>query len=895
MAELGAAASVVGLVSLGVQLAECAVKLKKLCDQVEKAPEALRTLEIEVKLFSLLLQDVDAFRIQRGFNHSAPLLQCVYHCQIVTAKIVSYVREIEGMSRKYKLAGRVYAALRLSDVNSLCRDMERAKTNLIIALQLLTAGLPAMPVSVSQVTAVGQPQIAGSSAGTTTQAVSIGYLDPPEKPLDFLNDGPAEEHDEAKDVDSELSIEYGQASRTKKAQIRKFARSRQIFSLRMGLPWLFGQVVWDVSVRRSYQGWKICLQCENIVAFDSPIFNYALTGDALAVQKLFAKGEASPYDCRMYNKYGDTELLALVRPLVSDFSRPSTTEDADHTGHQGWRGLDTLSAEMYATILSHMQVPDQTSTAQKVLELHLHSSHPRYPDTDEVDMFSNLLTVHDVDVLDLSDGCAEYFASTNPFLLQQNLIDFGHAWTGTDWFNFYCHRRISICDKRPFDFINLCSMGNGVEALVPLRSSEGGSVLHFVAQILGQLAVTRQDNSEWCWLFTSLVDLTAGSALFDLVQVRNEEDSLLDLFLGVTPLSQPTPLNPLSPFMRFLRASCSTRLNGSSLRYALGSWRKLISSTSTSVDQFLEREMAIWKTWDYSMPFLSAFDPEVRLHGIYKDAVTGEWRGQYAASILLYRQPTAAPGAWPVSPYVPRTICWSPQENILDPTKDFWDEGKTVCTLHVRDSWLVDAPAELGGYGRVWKWRPSRTQNTFPEDSTIYDDDQAHDTLQAPKTGLRRSRSEPRSLPQAYNKRSRIFAGGLRYCGQHTRWNLQNNVDYQYPPSYQSCGDERCCNQKRRYHFYSPNARDLVATFEIVRRIRNFIKMHGIWPIECGYEDIVLTGEHPFVMDPYEVLACATLGFIGGSPPLCKEFPHCKHQEVYLKSLERRNEDDDPV
>lgn len=326
MAELGAAASVVGLISLGLQVAECAVKLKKFCDQVEKAPEALRTLEIETKLFSLLLQDVDAFRIQRGIHPSASLLQCIYYCQIVTAKIVTYVREIEGISSRYKLPGRVYATLRLSDVNSLCKDMERAKTNLIIALQLLTTGLPALSVGVSQITSVGNPQIAPSGPGATTQVASIGYLEPPEKPSDVLDDGPAEEQDEATYVNSDLTVKHCQAPRTTIGRMRRFARSEQVFNLRITLPWLFSQAIWDFSVRRSYRGWEMVLQCENVVSYDSPVFYYAEKGDVLAVRRLFAEGRASPYDCRV-TSYGQLEhLFSVVTRTVSDIGF-SHTED----------------------------------------------------------------------------------------------------------------------------------------------------------------------------------------------------------------------------------------------------------------------------------------------------------------------------------------------------------------------------------------------------------------------------------------------------------------------------------------------------------------------------------------------------------------------------------------
>ncbi|KAF2168476.1 hypothetical protein M409DRAFT_21225 [Zasmidium cellare ATCC 36951] len=366
MAEVGAVASVAGLISLGLQLAECAVKLKRFCDQVEKAPEALRTLEIEIKLFSLLLQDVEAFRIQRAITPSPSLLQCIYHCQIVAAKIVNYVQDIEGISKKYKLPGRVYTALRLSDVNALCRNMERTKTNLIIALQLLSVGFPAASIN--------------SNPTALTQAMHTGYSQHPAGSSELLGGvvGEGEEQHESH-TETQLARHNRQPVPATKGHSRKFTSSKRVFRLQVWLPWLLGQAVWDFSLRRSYRGWEMCFQCDNIIPDDSLVFYYVLKGDTMAVQRLFREGKASPYDSKI-NAWVHVERLCFL-------------ED----------GAASLSDEMYSTILSHMAMRDRALTAEMIAG---YRRFYHYFVEREVDhsggFFNELVELYEIDILDQS-------------------------------------------------------------------------------------------------------------------------------------------------------------------------------------------------------------------------------------------------------------------------------------------------------------------------------------------------------------------------------------------------------------------------------------------------------------------------------------------------------------
>ncbi|KAK9421723.1 hypothetical protein SUNI508_05324 [Seiridium unicorne] len=61
--------------------------------------------------------------------------------------------------------------------------------------------------------------------------------------------------------------------------------------------WLAGLAyAWDLSVVKSYGGWKSHLQTYSIRPTDSEIFNIVKRGDINSLKRVFSMGEASPYD-----------------------------------------------------------------------------------------------------------------------------------------------------------------------------------------------------------------------------------------------------------------------------------------------------------------------------------------------------------------------------------------------------------------------------------------------------------------------------------------------------------------------------------------------------------------------------------------------------------------------
>ncbi len=171
MAEVfAAAASGAGLISLAIQLADCAVKLKSFCDQVEKAPKSLRRLPRELTTFALLLRQIDGIRVAHDSNDSDALAESFELCRECTKEIYEAIRSLQAISRKYNAAGRVYSALKFRDVVLLCADLERSKNSLMVAFQVLDHRTQVRAMGASRDTAMQHSLLLFSTASSL-----IGY------------------------------------------------------------------------------------------------------------------------------------------------------------------------------------------------------------------------------------------------------------------------------------------------------------------------------------------------------------------------------------------------------------------------------------------------------------------------------------------------------------------------------------------------------------------------------------------------------------------------------------------------------------------------------------------------------------------------------------------------
>jgi hypothetical protein len=130
MAEVFAAvASGAGLVSLAIQLLESSQKLKGLYSATRDAPRNVKDLCFDLETLSLQLRQLEQHR-QHDHLDTELLDRCIAQCERRTGKVRDIVDDMARYIRRSAAFGRLYAAFKEPEVESLLDELERAKKSL---------------------------------------------------------------------------------------------------------------------------------------------------------------------------------------------------------------------------------------------------------------------------------------------------------------------------------------------------------------------------------------------------------------------------------------------------------------------------------------------------------------------------------------------------------------------------------------------------------------------------------------------------------------------------------------------------------------------------------------------------------------------------------------------
>jgi len=130
MAEVFAAvASGAGLVSLAIQLLESSQKLKDLYSATRDAPRNVKDLCFDLETLSLQLRQLEQHR-QHDHLDTELLDRCIAQCERRTGNVRDIVDDMARYIRRSAAFGRLYAAFKEPEVESLLDELERAKTSL---------------------------------------------------------------------------------------------------------------------------------------------------------------------------------------------------------------------------------------------------------------------------------------------------------------------------------------------------------------------------------------------------------------------------------------------------------------------------------------------------------------------------------------------------------------------------------------------------------------------------------------------------------------------------------------------------------------------------------------------------------------------------------------------
>lgn len=137
MAE--AAASIAGLASLAIQLAESVATLRRFYRSVRNAPDALEELVSELETITLALRQVERLRSGPELENKAALLaHCQQSCERGVRRLRQVVDKFHRLQSKAKGIGQLYYAFKEKEEQALLNDLERAKGSLAFAFQLYT-------------------------------------------------------------------------------------------------------------------------------------------------------------------------------------------------------------------------------------------------------------------------------------------------------------------------------------------------------------------------------------------------------------------------------------------------------------------------------------------------------------------------------------------------------------------------------------------------------------------------------------------------------------------------------------------------------------------------------------------------------------------------------------
>ncbi|KAK5552780.1 hypothetical protein LTR46_009195 [Exophiala xenobiotica] len=318
-AILGVVSAGAGLLSLGIQVGECAIKLKRLCQAAKDAPSTIKRLLFDLETMSLALGQLEQHRC-RDSHSEALITRCITQCQQCVQDIQQLVDKLESRLKEHpRVGGRLYTAFKERDVKELLSDLERAKTSLHLAYTMYM-GLEQHRRQQEQhilLTSL-QDQLTVGSANISQQLtlLLLSSDQSPQHPQNF----PKSHSDEGTEMSltatcgpNPLSVtttqnhgEYCNGSEFTTRAKRKNGKLR--LRARFAFPAWLSTRVWHVAFVGAQSGWNIQFRTYNVVQDDALVFRCAYSGNLPALRRLIDSGEASPLDVTNL-WYGYTTLL----------------------------------------------------------------------------------------------------------------------------------------------------------------------------------------------------------------------------------------------------------------------------------------------------------------------------------------------------------------------------------------------------------------------------------------------------------------------------------------------------------------------------------------------------------------------------------------------------------
>jgi hypothetical protein len=267
---------IIGVVSLGVQLAESLQKVKLFYDTVRDAPARLADIIDEIGSLSDILAELEQDPTSSGVSTGPTMQRCVAACRKAVDRFSILADSLESRMKRSKGRGSVRFAMKNKSIESVIASLESSKSNLVLAYMLYREAIADKRARLVQ----EQMNLFASGQAMLLRQHKIAQ-------------------------DSRLT--------TNKCPERQSHRRRS--QPRLKTPAWLSRTVWEIAMDRAISGWTFSIRSYSLVTDLSSVVNACRYGDILSLQRCFELREASPFDEIAWPDSESTNLLYVCQHL----------------------------------------------------------------------------------------------------------------------------------------------------------------------------------------------------------------------------------------------------------------------------------------------------------------------------------------------------------------------------------------------------------------------------------------------------------------------------------------------------------------------------------------------------------------------------------------------------
>ncbi|KAF7509430.1 hypothetical protein GJ744_007993 [Endocarpon pusillum] len=353
MAEI--VASGMGIATFGITTIKTIIEVKQLSSS---APGHLSQIIEEVARLSTLLVSLETQQAEfaQYIIPSPALNECTQHCESAARELEETANSLKNCIKKRKLHGTLKTILKKELIAKQEQKLDRAKTDLLIAQQML-------------ISAAQYQQLLQSSRTNNAFLCSVQPMSRIDSPVTKSADV---------DVGTPCKASMSLQRVSSRGLHKRERQNDQGICLRISSSWL--RILWEVHITNASNTFGIQLRMHNTVAEDALVFQYCGMGDVNGLRRLFGSDSKTASVHDRDHVWGRTPLHVAIENWQVEAARFLLQQGAD----------------IEASVLRHWHEAEEVMTCFRLfweaLPVHRLFSGKRSLET-EIQGMLNLLTV----------------------------------------------------------------------------------------------------------------------------------------------------------------------------------------------------------------------------------------------------------------------------------------------------------------------------------------------------------------------------------------------------------------------------------------------------------------------------------------------------------------------